>query len=338
MERYSEVNANKLPARNIILRHIDVSFEKCFSEKELWHIHDKGMQRYRKLERKISLTRQKIDLPESEKNLLDLKIELSERIIRSCHLCQHRCMVDRRAGEKGFCRLTDISRYASEFLHMGEEPQLVPSHTIFLTGCVFSCVFCQNWDISTHPESGKVVIPEEMAGIIDRRREEGSRNVNFVTPTPHLVSILKIVRNIRTNVPVIWNSNMYHSPESARLLEGVVDLYLGDFKYGNDLCAYRYSKIRNYMATVGHNFRVASTQADILIRHLVMPGHLECCTKPVIKWISENTPNVRLNLMFQYAPYYQACRYPEIDRHLTPEEKERAIQILEEAGLEKILV
>lgn len=338
MERYSEVNTNSLPSRNNILRHIDVLFEKGFSEKELWHIHDKGMQRYRKLERRISQNRQKIDLPGSEKNLLDIKIELAERIIRSCHLCQHRCMVDRHAGEKGFCRLTDISRYASEFLHMGEEPQLVPSHTIFLTGCVFSCVFCQNREISTRPESGKVVIPEDIAGIIDRRREEGSKNVNFVTPTPHLMNVLKIVRNIRTNVPVVWNSNMYHSPESARLLEGVVDLYLGDFKYGNDLCAHRYSNIRNYMATVGYNFRIASTQADILIRHLVMPGHLECCTKPIMEWIAANTPHVRLNLMFQYAPYYLACRYPEIDRYLTSEEKERAIRIVEEEGLENIVV
>lgn len=338
MERYSGINAHKLPSRNIILKHIDVSFEKDLTEIELWHIHEEGMKRYRNLEIDIKETPINTGFPESEKSLLDLKIELAGRIIRSCHLCQHRCMVDRHAGEKGVCRLTDKSRYASEFLHMGEERQLVPSHTIFFTGCVFSCVFCQNWDISTHPEIGKVVRPEELAGIIDKRYENGSKNVNFVTPTPHLLTILKIVKQIKSNVPVVWNSNMYHSPEAARLLEGVVDIYLGDFKYGNDLCAYKYSKVRDYIQTVRSNFKMASGQAEILVRHLVMPGHLECCTKPIMEWIATNTPRVRLNLMFQYAPYYLACRYPEIDRYLTQEEKERAIQIVKEAGLENILV
>lgn len=338
MEWYSEINASSLPARNIILRHIDVPFEKDLPETELWRIHEEAMQRYRELYMKISGAHRSIDLPGPEKSLLDLKIELSQRVVRSCRLCQHRCMVDRCAGEKGFCRLTDRSGYASEFLHMGEEAQLVPSHTIFFTGCVFSCVFCQNWDISTRPESGKVVIPEELAAIIDHMREKGSLNVNFVTPTPHLMNILKTIRQLRNNIPVIWNSNMYYSPEAAKLLEGVVDLYLGDFKYGNDTCAHRYSKIRNYMATVEHNFKIASGQAEILIRHLLMPGHLECCTRPIIRWIAANTPHVRLNLMFQYRPEYLACRYPEINRHPTNEEKEMALQIVREEGLENILI
>ncbi len=338
MERYSGIRTNTLPARNIILRHLDVSFETGLTEEELWNIHDREMKRYRNLERKIFQTGKAVNLPEAEKNLLDLKVELSERIISSCHLCQHRCMIDRHAGEKGFCRITDVSRYAAEFMHMGEEPQLVPSHTIFFTGCVFSCVFCQNWDISTHPESGRQIIPGELAHVIDNMRAQGSENVNFVTPTPHLVNVLKIVRNIKVNIPVIWNSNTYHSPESAKLLEGVVDLYLGDFKYGNDRCAFRYSKVRNYMETVGQNFKAAADQAEVLVRHLVMPGHLDCCTRPIMRWIAENTPHVRLNLMFQYRPEYLACRYPEINRHLTNEEIKKALLIVKEEGLESILV
>ncbi|WP_235856140.1 radical SAM protein [Methanolobus halotolerans] len=338
MERYSEVTVNKVPAGNNILRYVDVSFEKNLTEKELWNIHDEGMQRYRELEQDPFLTRSHISHPEAGKSLLDLKIELSERIMQACHLCQHRCMVDRHAGKKGFCGLTDVSKYASEFLHMGEELQLVPSHTIFFTGCVFSCVFCQNQDISTHPESGKIIRPKEIASIVGHMHEKGSRNVNFVTPTPHLTNILKVIREIKVNIPIVWNSNMYHSPESAALLEGVVDLYLGDFKYGNDICADRYSRVRNYTHTVENNFKLANKQADILIRHLVMPGHLECCTKPIMKWIAENTPHVRLNLMFQYTPHHMVCRYPEIDRFLTQKEKRRALQIVKEEGLEDILI
>ncbi|MEA1984029.1 MAG: radical SAM protein [Euryarchaeota archaeon] len=133
---------------------------------------------------------------------------------------------------------------------MGEEPELVPSHTIFFTGCVFACVYCQNWDISPHPESGTNADPEDLASIIQRRRYEGARNVNFVTPTPHAHSILKIIDRVAVNTPMVWNSNMYHSREVAKLLEGVIDVYLADFKYGDDNCARKYSKVRDYLDVV----------------------------------------------------------------------------------------
>ncbi|AKB85242.1 radical SAM protein [Methanococcoides methylutens] len=338
LNRYFRVEKNELPARFRITKSIPVDFDPSASVEDLWEIHGREIWKYRELLESIDSKGKNIELPEATPSLLDLKIEIAERILENCHICERRCGVNRREGEKGFCRLLETSRYASEFLHMGEEPELVPSHTIFFTGCVFACVFCQNWDISTRPDSGFVADPKNLAGIIEMRRLEGSRNLNFVTPTPHAHSVLKIINRTTVNVPMVWNSNMYHSAEVAKLLEGVIDVYLTDFKYGNDECARKYSKVKDYLSVVKRNHELAYQDSEVIIRHLVMPGHLECCTRPIAEWVANYIPEVRFNLMFQYSPYFRASEYPEIDRRLTSSEKRRAIEIVEKAGLEDVLI
>ncbi|WP_340817784.1 radical SAM protein [Methanolobus sp. WCC4] len=338
LDNYLAIADNELPSRSEILKNIPVSFDEDSDEEELWELHDEHMENYRKLKHRIYASG--FEMPEKRegKSLLDLKIVIADRVIENCHLCQHRCGANRKKGEKGFCKLSNTSRYAAEFIHMGEEPELVPSHTIFFTGCVLSCVYCQNWDISMHPETGGEVIPTNLAELADRRRKEGARNLNLVTPTPHMHNILKVIRKISVNTPVIWNSNMYHSPESGKLLEGVVDVFLADLKYGNDECARKYSKVDRYMETITGNLEYAIKDAEILMRHLVLPGHLDCCTRNVIDWTSREIPNIRFNLMFQYHPEYLAYRYPEIDRMLTSEEKERAIKMVKDSGLKDVLI
>ncbi|MCQ6961705.1 radical SAM protein [Methanolobus chelungpuianus] len=338
LKQYLKIANNGLPSRAGLLKRIPVVFNEDSGEEELWKIHDEHMGKYRKCKRRIYCFNEEISQAKAEKSLLDLKIRIAERVIGNCHLCRRRCGVDRNRGEKGFCRLTDTSRYAAEFLHMGEEPELVPSHTIFFTGCVFSCVCCQNWDISMHPERGREIGPVELARKIDQMRFKGARNLNLVTPTPHLNNMLKIIREISVNTPVVWNSNMYHSPEAGKLLEGVVDVFLADLKYGNNECALKYSKAGRYMETVASNLKFASSDAEILIRHLVLPGHLDCCTRKVVDWTSRNIPETRFNLMFQYRPEYLACRYPGIDRCLSRQETEKAIAMVKEAGLKDVLL
>lgn len=338
LERYLKITHNELPSRAELLKRIPVVFDEDSSEESLWKIHEEYMGEYRKHKRRIYCLNEDISQGKAEKSLLDLKIRIAEKMAENCHLCQRRCGVDRKKGEKGFCRLTDTSRYVAEFLHIGEEPELVPSHTVFFTGCVFSCVYCQNWDISMHPESGREVDPAELARRIDQVRLKGARNLNLVTPTPHLPNILKIIRKISVNTPVVWNSNMYHSPEAGKLLEGVVDVFLADLKYGNNECALKYSKVKEYMETVKSNLMFASHDAEILMRHLVIPGHLDCCTRKIIDWTARCIPKTRFNLMFQYRPEHLACRYPEINRCLSRQEMEKAIAIVKEAGLEDVLL
>jgi len=325
---------DELPSQFLISKSVKVDFSKDSPLPELWELHEEAMKSFRdRFESSGS-----IQLPQAVPSLLDLKSAIADRILESCIFCERRCGINRRKKEIGYCRCEAVSHYSAEFLHHGEEPELVPSHTIFFTGCNFSCVYCQNWEISTAPQSGISILPKELAGIITMRRAYGSRNVNFVTPTPHTHIILKILNGLAVNIPVVWNSNMYYSEEIARLLEGVVDVYLGDFRYGNDECAKKYSNAPRYLSVVTRNFKLAYASGEILLRQLVLPGHLECCTRPIVEWTKENIPKVRFNLMFQYRPDYRAYEYPEISRGLTPDEIRRALQIVKESGLEDILV
>lgn len=336
LSRYLDVMRDKLPSQFLISQSISIDFNKDSSLDELWSLHDKAMNSFRERGEEIGSIKELP--PHAESSLLDLKSAIADRILESCHFCERRCGANRRKKELGYCRCEAVSHYSAEFMHYGEEPELVPSHTIFFTGCNFSCVYCQNWEISTAPQSGKSILPQEVARIIALRRAYGSRNVNFVTPTPHTHIILKILCALKVNVPVVWNSNMYYSEEIAKLLEGVVDVYLGDFRYGNDDCAKKYSNVPDYWQVVTRNFRSAYESGEILMRQLVLPGHLECCTKPIVQWTKENIPKIRFNLMFQYNPNYRAYEYPEINRALTHAEIQRALEIVKEAGLEDVLV
>lgn len=338
LNRYNAVENDELPACFKVTKHISVEFDQNASLEELWNVHDMEMENYRRAFKEVNSGVRSQELPEAGSSLLDLKIAIADKILQHCHFCERRCGVNRKEGEVGYCRLGETSRYASEFLHMGEEPELVPSHTIFLTGCVFSCIYCQNWDISTRPESGVVIDPQKLGTLIDMQRMRGAQNVNFVTPTPHAHTILKVINKVSVNTPVIWNSNMYHSWEVGKLLEGVIDVYLADFRYGNDECAKRYSNAKDYMRVVGRNFETAYRQTEIILRQLVIPGHVECCTRPIAEWTAAHISKVRFNLMFQYTPYYRAAEFPLINRYLTLKERECATRIVRDSGLVDVLV
>jgi putative pyruvate formate lyase activating enzyme len=271
-------------------------------------------------------------------SLMDLKIKIAGMIFAECVFCPRRCRVNRRV-EQGVCGVKE-PRIASEFMHIGEEAPLIPSHTIFFAGCNLKCVFCQNYDISQNPQLGLNISPTELARRIDQRRKEGSRNVNFVggDPAPHLHYILKTMNLTTENIPVVWNSNMYLSRESMQLLEGFADLYLTDFKYGNDECARRLSGVPDYLEVVGANHKWARQAGDIIIRHLVLPGHLECCSFPLLKWIYRNLGgDVVINIMGQYRPQYQAFRYVDISRPTSPREVKEVVDYAKDLGFINIL-
>ncbi|NYB51290.1 MAG: radical SAM protein [Methanobacteriaceae archaeon] len=271
-------------------------------------------------------------------SFLDLKIKIATRMFQHCNFCEKACGVDRRF-EKGECGV-DGSHISSEFLHVGEEPPLVPSHTIFFSGCNFNCVYCQNWDISQNPDRGIRLSEKDLALIIENRRRQGSRNVNFVggDPTPNLHYILGTMQLVRDNIPLVWNSNLYLSTEAMQLLDGFVDLYLTDFKYGNDECAQRLSNIPSYMEVVGRNHRMAFHAGDIIIRHLVLPNHVECCSKPLLEWISKNLGlKPVLNIMGQYHPVYKAQDHVEISGLPSSSEISEVIHYAHDLGFNNLV-
>jgi putative pyruvate formate lyase activating enzyme len=267
-------------------------------------------------------------------NLMELKVLLATRLAAQCQLCERGCGADREAGEAGECGVLE-ARVTSNFLHRGEERELVPSHTIFFSGCNLECQFCQNHDISRHPESGKRLTPEECGELIVLE-EHSSRNVNWVggDPTPNVPFILRTLGALETKRPrpQVFNSNMFMTPSTLALLDGVVDVYLTDFKYGNDVCAYRLSKVEGYFGAVSRNHGLAAKQAELLVRHLVMPGHVDCCSIPVMNWLREEIGPVRMNVMDQYRPVYKAHEHRDIDRALTSGEFQKAYAHAETIG------
>jgi putative pyruvate formate lyase activating enzyme len=227
------------------------------------------------------------------------------------------------------------------FEHVGEEPELVPSGTIFTMGCTLQCKHCQNWSISQWLETGEIYTPEDLARKVERLRWKGCRNVNLVggEPTPWLQQWLATFKHVKANVPVVWNSNSYYSPETARLLDGFVDVFLLDFKYGSDECATRISTAQNYWNVCTYNHLEAKKHGELIIRILVLPNHLECCTQPIVRWIAENLgTQTRVNLMFQYRPEWRAYDTAELGRRLSQNEMDRAIQLVKEANFTNFIV
>ena len=330
LPRYVKVVNNRAWANFQIARRIVFEFDKSLSNKELWKEHSKLMEKFYEI--KEVLDKKKLKLEEMEiprYSLLDLKIILTKEMLKSCELCERKCKVNRLKGEKGECKVGNVCLISSEFIHMGEEAYISPSHTIFFMGCNFHCQYCQNWSISQWFEKGYPVIPKELARLIEMRRvEEGSRNVNFVggEPTPNLLPILETLKLCKINLPVVWNSNFYMSEKTMKILDGIVDLYLPDFKYGNNECALRLSKVQKYFEVVSRNHLLAAKQTEVSIRHLILPNHVECCSKPVLKWIAENIKEKCIvNLMDQYRPEYKAMEFTDLKRRITREEFEEVV-------------
>ena len=352
---YRAVMLNERPAKFIICKHVGTDEDPGalgeLGERELWDLHDKLAREFKRIHRDIR--EGSLELKELEKprlSFLRLKVELAERILRSCRFCVRRCGVNRAEGEKGFCGLGREARVSTWFHHFGEEAPLLGggghpvggSGTIFFTSCNLRCVFCQNYDISFHPENGVVVDGRRLAAMAAELRREGAANINFVggEPTPNLHVILASMEHLELNVPMLWNSNMLCSPEAMRLLVDVIDIWLPDFKFGNNECAERLTAGGiDYVSTVLANHKLAVANGDMIIRHLVMPNHVECCTKPVLDMIARELgpERVLVNIMGQYRPEHWVARWPEkwpdIARRPSAKEMREAFEYARELGL-----
>jgi len=320
---YFEILEENKQAKFLLCKSVPVDFDISESSNSLWKKHNKVIKEIKFKDFK------------PKQSLLDLKIEISSRIFRSCCFCERQCNVDRTV-KFGNCGVMQ-PRVSTEFLHIGEESVLIPSHTIFFSGCTFHCVFCQNWDISQY-KSGSYVEVSKLRDIINKRKSQGSKNVNWVggDPTPNLLYILQVLNDCNENIPQVWNSNMYCSTETMDLLDGVIDLYLTDFKYGNDICAKRLSFVDNYLEIVKRNHKIAYKNAGMIIRHLVMPNHLECCSKPIMQWIVKNLPDAVVNIMGQYRPEHRAMNYKEISRTVWIDEVLQLKEYARELGIHEI--
>jgi putative pyruvate formate lyase activating enzyme len=337
LARYFAVMQDEKPAKFILAKRLPADFSEHDSTETLWEKHASLTERFAKLEREVDHHHedwQRMLIP--QKSYLDLKIEIASRILLSCHFCARNCQVNRLKEQLGYCRCGSKIAVSSIFEHTGEEPELVPSGTVFTMGCTMRCKHCQNWTVSQWQETGEVYGLERLAKEVEQLRSGGCRNINLVggEPTPWLQQWLSVFKHVDINVPVVWNSNTYYSPETAKLLAGFADVYLLDFKYGPGQCAERISEAPGYWKVCGHNHIEGKRFGELIVRILVLPNHLECCAKPIIDWISENIgADTRVNVMFQYRPEWHASEVPELSRRLTGAEMDKAIQLAREANL-----
>ncbi len=344
---YYMVMNDQAPAKFHIAARLEVNDDYAsMSIDELWGLHDKLGETFDKVwgEHRERPNASIIKDPLPKSSFLDVKVELVKRIIRNCTLCERRCGID-RTKRKGACMLDLRPRVASYFIHLGEEAPLVPSGTIFFTGCNLRCVYCQNWDISQKPENGVEVNEADLASMQIELRISEARNINWVggEPTPNLhviIPSMRILAEKGVNVPQLWNSNLYLTIEGMKLILHLIDIWLPDFKYGNDECALRYSVAPRYVEVVSRNLKmICDRDEDVIIRHLVLPGHVECCTKPILNWVTHNCPRAVVNIMNQYHPDYlvpRLSRYRELNRRVTGSELREAYGYAERMGIVRI--
>lgn len=272
--------------------------------------------------------------------------------LRRCDLCPRDCGVNRIAGEAGVCRAGLRPRIASSNVHRGEEPPISGtkgSGTVFLSGCSLQCRFCQNFPISQF-DNGEVSTPSGLAGRMLRLQQQEVHNINFVTPThflPQILAAVYLAVERGFSLPVVWNSSGYEKVDVLELLDGVVDIYLPDMKYHDDEKARAFSSASGYRqvnrAAVLEMFRqVGHLEMDgngiarrgLIIRHLVLPDGVDG-TAEILPWIAGHLGReTHVSLMKQYFPAHQAGGMPGLDRKVTDEEYETAVEDLEESGLE----
>ena len=270
-----------------------------------------------------------------------------------CTFCPRRCGANRLAGETGVCRAGARVRVASYFSHMGEEDCLrgrSGSGTIFFAHCNLRCVFCQNYEIS-HLAEGADVKVERLAAMMLELQAEGCHNINLVTPShvvPQIVAAVALAARAGLRLPIVYNTSAYDSPESLHLLEGIVDIYMPDFKMWNSDHAQRYLTAADYPevargAILEMHRQVGELKLDerglarrgVLVRHLVMPRNI-AGSDAILHFLAEEvSPHTYVNVMAQYHPAGEvsATRFDEIDRSLTRVEFAAVSQLAKELGL-----
>ncbi|MBM4320659.1 MAG: radical SAM protein [Deltaproteobacteria bacterium] len=262
-------------------------------------------------------------------------------LLRPCVVCARRCGADRLAGDgppaAAFCGLGGQTRCYRCLLSLSEELELLPSLMVYFAGCNLRCRFCTQAPASIAAGQGEPVEPASLAAWLAAAVAGGARSINLVggEPSLQLHTLLELALAAADRpLPLVLNSNMYMSPGSLELLDGVVALYLADLKFGNDDCAERLAAVPGYLATVtGNLLAVAARGGRLIVRHLLLPGHLDCCFVPVVQWLARNLPDVRFSLQAGYVPAGEAWQDEQLARTVSVVELAAAVRLAGELGL-----
>ena len=285
---------------------------------------------------------------------LEKRIKTAYEILESCTICPLNCKVNRLKGQLGTCKTGELPIVSDYMPHFGEEAPLVGergSGAIFFSYCNLRCVFCQTYEIS-HLGHGRPVSIKELAGIMITLQKEGCHNINLITPShvvPQILAALGLAIEDGLNIPLVYNTGGYDSIDTLRLLEGVIDIYMPDFKYWDEKIAERFSKVKDYPKVVKAAIKEMHRQVGdlildergiakrgLLVRHLVLPDGL-AGTRYVLRFLArEVSPYTYVNIMGHYRPCGEAQKYPPLNRRIKKIEYEEAIRIAREEGISRI--
>lgn len=288
-----------------------------------------------------------------ENNELTKRIEIAYERLRECQICPRRCKVNRLAGQRGVCKVGELPMVSSCNPHFGEEGPLVGTHgsgTIFITYCNLGCIFCQNYDIS-HKGIGEEISLERFAQMMLELQGMGCHNINFVSPThvvPQILSALPIAIEGGLHIPLVYNTGGYDLVETLKLLDGVFDIYMPDFKFTDAEVAKRVAKAGDYPQRAKEAVKEMHRQAGdlvlnkegvaergLLVRHLVLPEGL-AGTKEIVRFLAQEVSrDSYINIMDQYRPCGSAYMFPPLGRFITSEEFYEALRIAMEEGLHR---
>lgn len=283
-----------------------------------------------------------------------MKHTATEELLQNCTLCPRRCGVDRVSGETGYCGAGSVMEVASLTVHRGEEPFLTGKTgvgNVFFSHCSMSCVYCQNHQISRYG-GGTEYTPDSLAEELLVFQNRGCPTVGFVSPGHYLPLVAETIRISKTKglaVPVIWNSNGFETVEALEMLEGLVDIYLPDFKYWSEDYSSEYSDTPGYpeaaRTAVNEMFRQAgplvikngTATGGLCIRHLVLPNDI-ADTEEILHFIASVSTDISVSLMSQYNPVYKAEEFVLLERKLRPSEYWKAVEKACELGLSNTLI
>jgi putative pyruvate formate lyase activating enzyme len=260
---------------------------------------------------------------------------VARALLAHCRLCAHHCGVNRLAGGTGLCRAGAETRIFSVQMESGDELELIPTFAIALSGCDLRCDFCITGAESWNAGAGQPLEIEKFAAQAEAALANGARTVMILggEPTIHLPTVLDIVAALPESAKLVWKTNAHGSAQARELLDGMFDVWVADYKFGNDACALRLAKVPDCSQVVRENLLWADTHSELIVRHLLMPGHIECCWRAVAEWLAANLPGVKTNLRASYWPAWHSARHCELRRTVSDGESRRAWEIARYCGL-----
>ena len=232
------------------------------------------------------------------------RFPVAQAALACCHLCAHHCGANRLLGESGPCHAGSRARYFTAQTEVTDESGFGPVFSIALGGCDMRCAFCITRIPSWNAAGGEQFIPEKMAHEANVALANGARSIMILggEPTIHLPAVLAFISHLPDDAGLIWKTNGHGSERARELLDGMFDCWVVDYKFGSEECAQRLAGVGHYRENVHENLIWAELHTRLIVRHLLMPGHVECCWRPVAAWIGEHLPGVQVNLRTAFWP------------------------------------